>query len=139
MWFTEQDNGVIGRDHAHRHDHRVPVRHHADSEPTGITGRRPTATSGSPSTAPTRSAGSRPTGTITEYPVPAAHAHPWTRGPDGNLWFASGPATATVGTDHSATGAITEFPSRGASAALRIAPGPDGNLWFTEFPAARPR
>jgi virginiamycin B lyase len=47
-----------------------------------------------------------------------------TAGPDGNLWFADGPAIGRI----TPSGVVTKYP---APAPAHLTAGPDGNIWFT--------
>jgi virginiamycin B lyase len=71
-------------------------------------------------------------GVITEYPVPNSFVGITciTAGPDGAIWFGSGPVggPGRIGRITPA-GVITEFSSPAVNA---ITSGPDGALWFTE-------
>ena len=77
---------------------------------------------------------------ITEYPVPSANTIPLAiaPGPDGALWFTTGPkGTPPQGSVWQITtaGAFTEYPLPPPPPAPLtpgyITPGPDGALWFT--------
>jgi streptogramin lyase len=69
----------------------------------------------------------------------------WARGPDGQLWFTEGSASASsnplstpavdrIGRLDPATNAVVEFGGLSIGAdAQAIAAGPDGNIWFLEF------
>jgi streptogramin lyase len=58
---------------------------------------------------------------LSEFNVPASAI---TAGPDGNLWFADGPAIGKI----TPSGVVTKYP---APAPIRLTAGPDGNVWFT--------
>ena len=71
--------------------------------------------------------------TITEYSgaIPSTeYPGPIVAGPDGNVWFTSGPDLGRV----TPAGVITEFPSGVPSGEILagLAVGPDGNIWFTD-------
>lgn len=70
---------------------------------------------------------------ITEYPIsfPNRGGESITAGPDGNLWFTTGPE-GTIGRITTA-GAVTAYPLPTPDfVPVVIVAGPDGNLWFTE-------
>lgn len=75
-------------------------------------------------------------GRFTVFPRPVGqYAASITSGPDGNLWFASGPFSATAVIGRTAIdGTTTVFPvPTQSSTPEHVIAGADGNVWFSEY------
>jgi streptogramin lyase len=134
LWFTESNNGAIGRLSTKGVLREFPLPR-SDCTPNGIT----LGLDGNIWF--TESFGSRigritPTGKITEFSVPSAATivsglSGITAGPDGNIWFVE-EYSNRIGRI-TPQGVITEFPLPTVGVDPDgIVAGPDGNLWFTE-------